>query len=465
MKKWLFPVLLLLANMLDAQPVQERLRQAVTQMEADPIFAHAIIGLSVADSKTGKTLYEHQSQTGLAPGSTQKIFTSCAAFDLLGKNYQYLTEIKYRYAKNNTGIGYLLIRSAGDPSFGSNRFASTRPAVILPSIITALRQQKINPVSLAYGMNDSFENNVPGGWIWEDIGNYYGAAAQQFNWMENEYDLLLKSGSQAGDTATIAATRPPEAESRMTGHLTTAEKGSGDNTIIYLPYGDGFSSIDGTIPVNENAFPVSASMANPFNVFQLQLRNRLEAESISEDKTTDGLDDFDKLYDSISITINLLTHLSPPFDSLNYWFLQKSINLYGEAFLKTMAFEKTGYGSTQKGVDLLKDFWAKQGIEKSSLHIGDGSGLSPQNRITTNALVRALQYAKTRNWFSSFYYDLPEHNGMKMKSGAINGARSYAGYQQSKNGEAYTFAIIVNNYDGPAGPVTKKIYALLDNLK
>ena len=161
----------------------------------------------------------------------------------------------------------------------------------------------------------------------------------------------------------------------------------------------------------------------------------------------------------------LLKHFSPPFDSLNYWFLKKSINLYGEAFIKTMAFQKNGFGATIKGVDLLKDFWADNGIEKSAINICDGSGLSPQNRVTPDALVKALQYAKTRPWFSSFYHALPEYNDMKMKSGSIAGARAYAGYHTAKDGKQYTFSFLINNYDGEAAAVVKKMFRVLDNLK
>ena len=159
------------------------------------------------------------------------------------------------------------------------------------------------------------------------------------------------------------------------------------------------------------------------------------------------------------------TIYSPPLDSVAYWFLQKSINLYGEALLKTMAYEKSGVGSTEKGVELLKDLWSKNGIEKPALNIVDGSGLSPQNRVTTNALVIALQYAKTRDWYSSFYNALPLYNGMKMKSGTIGGAKAFAGYHTSKGGTEYTFAIIINNYDDAAGSIVPKMFKVLDELK
>jgi D-alanyl-D-alanine carboxypeptidase/D-alanyl-D-alanine-endopeptidase (penicillin-binding protein 4) len=171
------------------------------------------------------------------------------------------------------------------------------------------------------------------------------------------------------------------------------------------------------------------------------------------------------LPDSLFDFIELYKHVSPPLDSINYWFLKKSINLYGEALIKTMAFEKTGFGSTGKGVELVRDFWEENGIEKSALNICDGSGLSPQNRVTADALVKALQYAKTRPWFGSFYYALPEYNGMKMKSGSIGGARAYAGYHTAKDGNEYSFAIIINNYDGESAAIVKKMHLILDNLK
>ena len=30
------------------------------------------------------------------------------------------------------------------------------------------------------------------GWIWEDIGNYYGAGVSGLNWHENQYDRKIK---------------------------------------------------------------------------------------------------------------------------------------------------------------------------------------------------------------------------------------------------------------------------------
>jgi D-alanyl-D-alanine carboxypeptidase/D-alanyl-D-alanine-endopeptidase (penicillin-binding protein 4) len=159
------------------------------------------------------------------------------------------------------------------------------------------------------------------------------------------------------------------------------------------------------------------------------------------------------------------TLYSPTLDSLVYWFLQKSINLYGEALIKTLAHQAGAEGSTVDGVALLRNFWAANGIEKSALKILDGSGLSPQNRVTTQALVTALQFARQQPWFNSFYNDLPLYNNMRMKSGTIGGSKAFAGYQTSKEGTTYTFAIIINNFDGAAAAIVQKMYGVLNELK
>jgi D-alanyl-D-alanine carboxypeptidase/D-alanyl-D-alanine-endopeptidase (penicillin-binding protein 4) len=54
---------------------------------------------------------------------------------------------------------------------------------------------------------------------------------------------------------------------------------------------------------------------------------------------------------------------------------------------------------------------------------------------------------------------------MKLKSGTIGGAKSFAGFHTAKDGTAYTVAIIVNNYDGSAGEIVRKMFRVLDVLK
>ena len=173
-----------------------------------------------------------------------------------------------------------------------------------------------------------------------------------------------------------------------------------------------------------------------------------------------------KLYDSPTHdTTILFTHSSPPLDSMIYWFLKKSINLYGEALAKTFAFQKSGLGETEKGVEIVRKFWKEKGIVPTELNMVDGSGLSPLNRVTTHAQVTVLKYARSQPWYRGYYDAFPEYNGMKMKSGTISDVKGFCGYQKSKDGNEYIFSFLVNNYNGSASSLVKKMYKVLDELK
>ncbi|MBL0183822.1 MAG: D-alanyl-D-alanine carboxypeptidase [Chitinophagaceae bacterium] len=86
---------LLLSNISFGQNVQARLSMAIKGLEKDAQFKHAVISLYVVDSKTGKVVFDKNSQVGLAPASCQKVITSVSAFEMLGKEYRYKTELGY----------------------------------------------------------------------------------------------------------------------------------------------------------------------------------------------------------------------------------------------------------------------------------------------------------------------------------------------------------------------------------
>jgi D-alanyl-D-alanine carboxypeptidase/D-alanyl-D-alanine-endopeptidase (penicillin-binding protein 4) len=438
------------------------------KLDADAQFKHASISLYVVDSKTGKPVFDKNSELGLATASTLKVVTSTAAFELLGKDYRYKTDISYDGTiAGNTLNGNLFITASGDPTLGSWRWNNTTMDTVMQQILAVLKANNISSIPGDIIIDESkwTTQATPRGWTWDDIGNYYGAGARALNWHENQYDLVLDPGKNTGDAVEVVRTEPL-LKSTLINELKTGKPGSGDNSVIYLPENAETGFVRGTVENGGKYITVSGSMPNAAFTFVDQLRAFL---------LKNNIDNSGKTKSSVYYFVNkekmpvpaktLISFYSPSFDSINYWFLQKSVNLFGEAFVKTMAYEKTGFGSTEAGVDIIKDFWSKKGIDPSALNMIDGSGLSPANRVTTNALVTVMQYAKQQNWFASFYNGLPEQNGIKMKSGYIGGVRSYTGYIKSKTGAEYTFAFIINNFSGSPGAVREKMWKLLDILK
>jgi serine-type D-Ala-D-Ala carboxypeptidase/endopeptidase (penicillin-binding protein 4) len=470
MRLLFFCICYCLSSAIHAQAIATPLTTAIKKLEADMQFSNAIISMYVAESTTGKVVFSKNEQVGLAPASCQKVITSATAFELLGKNFSYKTFIGYDYGNADTAKnkGSLFIIGSGDPTLGSRRWKTTTEVVFFNYVTDVLIKNKCtnfldNLVAqdFMYGADI-----IPDGWIWQDIGNYYGAGCYALNWKENEYNMVLQPGAKEGDAAQLLHTNPVLYNVTFNNTITTGKAGSGDNAYIYAAPFNNTIIASGTVPLQKNTFTIRGSMPYPAGTLATTLQAHLTRKGINFKNAA-----FGALEQSLkNLPFRLCTHIldsitSPPLDSINYWFLKTSVNLFGEAFVKTIGYKKNYNGSTANGINIIKDFWSNKGISNAALNIIDGSGLSPANRVTTKALVTVMQYARQRPWFTSFYAALPEINGIKMKDGYINGVRSYTGYITGKNNVTYTFSFIVNNFNGSPATVREKIWKVLDVMK
>jgi serine-type D-Ala-D-Ala carboxypeptidase/endopeptidase (penicillin-binding protein 4) len=440
------------------QTETQKIKEAFQQFETDPQLKHAISSLYVIDAKTGKVVFDKNSQVGLAPASTQKIITSVTAFELLGKEYRYRTVF--------TGNSQTLYAASfGDPTLGSWRFKQTIDTNFFSAVIKGLQAAGIKSYEKLIVYDDPLDKIPPSGWITEDVGNYYGAGAHIFNWYENQYDLSFIPGKKTGDRAEIDTATTPE----WWNILNTCETGlpgSGDNAYIYFIPASSFLAVRGTVPAGVKRFTISGADPFPYRRFFRSFEKYGTTKRFFSGQTDQsGAIAPWKQDDSALIKNAVYTYYSPSLDSIIYWFNKKSINLYGEALIKTFAYEKNGISNTDSGVAIVRNFWKQKGLDKDELNIRDGSGLSPLNRVTTHAQVEILKYAKTKDWFPYFYNALPEYNAMKMKSGTISDVKAFCGYHKAKDGKEYIFSFIVNNYNGTSSAVVNKMYKVLDLLK
>lgn len=455
------------------QTVSQKLQTAFLQFEKDPQLASAVSSLYVIDAKTGKVVFDKNSRVGLAPASTQKIITSVTAFELLKKDFRYKTTLQaIGYVNDSILSDGLYILCDGDPTLGSNRYPNTKSDALLKAFVAAVQKNGIKKINgkLSFSFRIFPYQFIPDGWIWEDLGNYYGAGAFALNWKENQFDIVLNS--------TNDPQKPPYIEEEVSvvspanlsfiNELRAGPKGSGDNAFCYFPLQGNIWMLKGSIPKGETKFTVSAADPNPVKTLFTDLIFALQQKSI----TTGGIFDYEAVLSKPAITAiddrehtTLYTHYSPPLDSIIYWFNKKSINLYGEAMVKTFGRNLKAHASTDSGVAVIKEFWKTKGISEHELNIFDGSGLSPLNRVTTRAQVEILKYAKSKDWFQAFYNSLPLYNGMVMKSGTINNTKGFCGYHTAKDGNSYIFSFLVNNYNGRSADLVGKMYKLLDVLK
>lgn len=466
---FLFIGWMLVFAQIPAQPLQQRLSGAVQALENDPQLEHGLLSLVVANSNTGQILYNHNGHLGLPAASSQKVITAATALELLGSEYRFKTQLAYTGSiVNGTLQGNLYLIGFGDPTLGSWRWPQTKPEIIIQQWTQALLAAGIRNINGTIYLDDhSFGYQpLPGGYTWNDMGNYYGSGHWGLNWHENQYDLILQPGRATGDPVTIVRTEPKLQIEALYNQLRTGPAGSGDQAVIFLPpYGTtGF--VTGTVPAGVANFTISGAFPNPLLQIQHELGKALKQNNIGGIYHFERVQHFSPTTNQLPVSTQTLhTTLSPGLDSIVYWFLRKSVNLYGEALVRTLGYRHGKAADYVEGLQVVTDFWSKLGISKHGLRMQDGSGLSPQNRITGEGFVKILQWARGRGWFKFFYDALPVYNGIKMKSGTIGGVKSFTGYIRSTNGTEWTFAINVNNYTGSPQAIVNKIYQLLDVLK
>jgi serine-type D-Ala-D-Ala carboxypeptidase/endopeptidase (penicillin-binding protein 4) len=227
-------------TVLTAQTVSERMNKSFLQFESDSQLRHAVVSLYVVDAESGAVVFERNALTGVAPASTQKIITSVTAFELLGKDYHYETELAYS-GNISKGVlnGQLILIGSGDPTLGSWRFNSTNPQGFYNRLFTALKAHGIEQVAGKNGfMIDASrfsDETSQDGWIWQDIGNYYGANAFGLNWRENQFDVRFKPGLE-GQATSVDSMIPGYVQRsiQVRNEVLTGKAGSGDNTYFYF---------------------------------------------------------------------------------------------------------------------------------------------------------------------------------------------------------------------------------------
>lgn len=453
-----------------AQSLKQRIETAYRTFAGHESLANGLASLTVINGNTGEVVFSVNDRLGLAPASTLKNITAATAYYILGSSYTFETSLYYTGHIDTSGTlhGDIIIKGSGDPSLGSDRYPETPDHTILAKWVSSIAGAGIKKIEGSIIANDKLYGGktAPRGWTWQDMGNYYGAGISALNWRENAAGINFRTGGRIGDKTSIANTTSDISYLQLVNETTTGKAGSGDNVYAFAaPYSSrvylrGTHGIDlkKTIYISlpDGAYDAAYNLQLALNragIFQTQVPTTAH---ILELSGVEVADEGSLLYQ----------HTSPSLGELVYWFNQKSINLYGEALLKAMVYTQSKLTDTRDGAEMIRDYWvSKLGIARGELRIMDGSGLSPENRVSTHAMARILASIRNEPWFASFLESLPINNGMKMKSGTIGGVLGYAGYHTSKDGTPLVFALLVNNYQGAAQPMRNRMFQLLNTLK
>src|SRR5579883_2363501 len=103
---------LLIAGTAQAGSLSHDIKSALDK----PQLAGAVVGVEVADMKTGQILYAQNGATRVMPASNRKLFTSAAALEILGDGYRFKTQVFAEARPDANGViaGELYLKGGGD---------------------------------------------------------------------------------------------------------------------------------------------------------------------------------------------------------------------------------------------------------------------------------------------------------------------------------------------------------------
>jgi D-alanyl-D-alanine carboxypeptidase/D-alanyl-D-alanine-endopeptidase (penicillin-binding protein 4) len=314
---------------------------------------------------------------------------------------------------------------------------------------------------------------VPGSWVWEDLGNYYGAGASGISLYDNLYEIHLKSPALPDQQTIISKIIPEIPELELQNEVRSSDVNS-DQAYVFGNPEDSRRVMRGTIPKGKDDFVVKASMPNPPALLANEFRKKLLTNGIS----VSGKTIFEKAQTGSSF---LYETASPPLRDIIRVTNYESVNLFAEHLLKHLAWQKTGLGATKEGCKFIIAFWKDKGLDMSGFFANDGSGLSRFNAMTANHLTSILSYMATKSKNSDiFYQSLPAagegtlsifstenfpNGSFRAKSGSMTRVRCYAGYLKSTSGKRLSFTVMLNNFSCTQTVAVRKIQELLMILR
>ena len=436
---------------------------------------HATISYEVIDLKSGEVVASQNPELCATPASVTKLITTATALELLGGDFQFSTYIETN-GSIEAGVlnGDLIIRGGADPTLGSIHLGDR---AFLDYFVKIIKQNGINRIAGDVIIDPTCLDRcaAPVKWIWEDMGFHYGAATFGLSVYDNTSIITINSGD-FGTKPTVTSVWPETPNLAIYNEIKTLRIPNDSVWAFCQPYGLALY-LQGGMPANRNNYVVRTSIPNPPLVVAKSLHKMLNNFGIAVDGTYSVQTEYfpenrTLIYEYKSRKLREIILLT------NF----KSNNLYAEHLFRRLGNMIMPHEATSSAsIQVVKDYWKKQGVDISALFLYDGCGLAAQNAYSAHFLNQILVHMrKSPNW-DDFYQSLPRagregtvgsflyktklQDNARLKSGSLSGVQCYSGYIMYGDKE-YAVTVMVNNFTCKRREVKNQIEEwLLDIVK
>ena len=461
--------------------VEAQVPQPIRQLLRQPYMEGASFSLMVKEVESGRTLFAYDTLRQMTPASVMKSVTTATALELLGADYRFPTVIEYDGSiKQGHLHGNLYIKGSGDPSLGSAFLE--KEVDFIGEWIAAIRAAGIQAIEGAVIADEQLFDTEGTSlkWVVEDMGTDYGAGSYGLNVFDNRFKLGLQTG-EAGSRPQVKGVEP-WIDLRFHNYM-TAQKVTTDSCYIM---GAPFSNeryLYGVVPAGKAYLQLQGDIPDPPTFLADYLTKQLRKAGI----TVKGTPSCYRVLQEAGqwptgARETLITTYSPPLSELIRITNFVSHNLFADALLKTIGLRyqpKKGevISSFGRGVQVLRNYWERQGLDVATLYQVDGSGLAAINKLSTAFMTDFLCYMRNKAIQSTvFNNSLPRvgiegsvrnfwkgNNAAKLKSGSMTRVKGYAGYV-NQGGKEYAIALFVNHYACDGKVMNQAIEKLLTAL-
>lgn len=453
----------------------ERVRRAAESLAQSPTVATGTVGFFLAPLESpDRPLVQRLSRQSFITASTMKVVTTGVALEVLGPEFSFETRLTW-----HPRTGDLVIHGAGDPTLGRDGWEP-----LFDEWLAGLRALGVTEVPGRVVVDESAwePREIPDGWTWLDIGNYYAPPLSPLAFHDNEFRLWFRLLGRPGEPADCYDADPWPEGLLLRDEVTIGQPGTGDQAYAFAAPRDFRYTLRGTLAQDAGKEFIRAALPDSALFCAQQFRWFLQTRSIpvhGAPTTSRRLAEAGAVLDS-GPGVPAAVHRSAPLRDLLVPINHRSLNLDCECLLRTL-----GHGRAEAGLDAIRKHWTDRELPLAGFRQTDGSGLSRTNMITPELLSRSLASVLNGAHGADFLASLPSVGAPRStllrlrpasggaaihaKSGTIERVKGYTGLVATESGRRYVFSVLVNNYDGPyeqdVGPGLQLLFEALAGLR
>ncbi|HUF13474.1 MAG TPA: D-alanyl-D-alanine carboxypeptidase/D-alanyl-D-alanine-endopeptidase [Longimicrobiales bacterium] len=430
-------------------------------------------GVGAYDHRADRMLLRVNVDRHFVPASNMKLVTTAVALGRLGPEFRYVTTVHAENLQDGAASS-LVVTGSGDPTL-SARFHG-EPLAALRMLADSIARSGVRRVDGPLVIDATYfdAQRIHPSWEVGDLDWYYAAPVGAFAIDEATMTLIVSPAAEVGQPGSVTALAP-EGLIAIEDSLVTDTAFSRNEVGFVRTPGTDAIRFTGRVPVNATPdtihLPVHDPAAFAGQALMSLLRERgveITGELIVVNADS-PVETAGRWNTQLARFQPVAAWASAPLRDIVEAILEASQNWIAEQLWKTLGAELGEAGAWEQGAEVAQRYLVDVvGIDSAAFHLVDGSGLSVQNLLSPDAIMRLLFHAGETDWGGIYRAAMAEPGEVEStletrlvayegrvfaKTGTITHVNSLSGYLVAHDGREIIFSILSNGSGVPSSLV------------